>query len=479
MSRFAVFRSFPRTFWVSNIMELFERWGWYGMFIPLALYLTGSTDTGALGFTQTQKGVLVGTVVMILYFLPTITGAIADKFGYKKVLILSYLILASGYFLMGLAKSYPGMWAAFLYVALGAGLFKPVVSASIAKTTNESNSSIGFGIFYMIVNVGAFIGPFVAALLRQTDWQLVFTMSSIAIALNLVLVILFYKEPLQERSSEPLGKTVVSILKNIGLALSDLKFLAFLIIIIGFWTMYNQLFYTLPVFIEQWMDTGGIYLFINNISPSLASFIGTDDGRISPEMLVNIDALYIVIFQIAISALVMKYRPMNTMITGIFICIVGIGLWFVTQNAAYLFISIFIFATGEMSSSPKILEYIGRIAPKDKVALYMGCYYIPMAAGNFFAGLLSGGVYEKLSDKTSLLRKEVESRGLDIPEVSGTFTQNDFFFFLSQLMEMTRQELTDYLWITYNPSKIWIVFTAIGLATVISLVIYQKIVKTR
>lgn len=449
------------------------------MFIPLALYLTGSTDTGALGFTQTQKGVLVGTVVMILYFLPTITGAIADKFGYKKVLILSYIILASGYFLMGFARTYPGFWMVFLYVALGAGLFKPVVSASIAKTTNESNSSIGFGIFYMIVNVGAFIGPFVAALLRQAEWQWVFTMSSIAILVNLVLVIFFYREPLAERSSEPLGKTVVTILRNIFQALSDLKLLIFLIIIIGFWTMYNQLFYTLPVFIEQWMDTGGIYLFIENISPALASFVGTDDGRIAPEMLVNVDALYIVIFQVMISALVMKFRPMNTMIAGILVCTIGIGLWFVTQNASYLFLSIFIFATGEMTSSPKILEYIGRIAPEDKVALYMGCYYIPMAAGNFFAGILSGSVYERLSDKISLLQREVETRGLEIPSIGQGFTQNDYFARAAELMGMTQYELTNYLWQAYDPSRIWIVFSGIGLITVIALVTYQKIVRTR
>jgi dipeptide/tripeptide permease len=243
--------------------------------------------------------------------------------------------------------------------------------------------------------------------------------------------------------------------------------------------MYNQLFYTLPVFIEQWMDTGGIYLFVENISPALASFIGTADGRISPEMLVNVDALYIVIFQVAISALVMKYRPINAMITGILICTIGIGLWFVTQNASYLFLSIFVFAAGEMSSSPKILEYIGRIAPEDKVALYMGCYYIPMAAGNFFAGLLSGGVYERMSDKTALLQKEVEARGLDIPSIGADFTQNDYFNRAADLMDMSREQLTNYLWSTYDPSRIWIVFTSIGLATVISLVIYQRIVKTK
>jgi hypothetical protein len=170
---------------------------------------------------------------------------------------------------------------------------------------------------------------------------------------------------------------------------------------------------------------------------------------------------------------------MNTMITGILICTIGIGLWFVTQNASYLFLSIFIFATGEMASSPKILEYIGRIAPEDKVALYMGCYYIPMAAGNFFAGLLSGGVYEAMSDKTTLLAREVEARSLEIPSIGEGFTQNDYFNRAAELMNMTGRELTDHLWVTYNPSSIWIVFTGIGLATVLALVIYQRIVKTK
>lgn len=472
----SVFHGFPRTFWVANVMELFERWAWYGMFIPLAIYLTGSTETGALGFTQSQKGLLVGTVVMVLYFLPTITGAVADKFGYKRILILSYLILISGYYLMGSVHSYGGMWAVFLYVALGAGLFKPVISATIAKTTDDSNSSIGFGIFYMIVNIGAFIGPVVASLLRETNWKLVFVMASVVISLNLLLVLLFYKEPPRVRVKEPLGRSILAILKNIGVALSDMKFLVFLIIIIGFWTMYNQLFYTLPVFIEQWMDTSGIYGFIENISPGLASFVGTNEGTINPEMLVNVDAFYIVIFQVLISSLVMKYRPMNTMITGILIASIGIGLWFWTQNAAFLFISIFIFAVGEMTSSPKILEYIGKIAPADKVALYMGCYYIPMAAGNFFAGILSGDVYERMSDKMTLLQREVAGRGIGITPISDSFTKNDYYEAAAVEMGMTPEELTRYLWEIYDPGNIWIVFTGIGLVTVLALILYKRVV---
>jgi dipeptide/tripeptide permease len=371
------------------------------------------------------------------------------------------------------------MWFVFLYVGLGAGLFKPVISATIRKTTNDSTSSIGFGIFYMIVNVGAFIGPIFAAKLRENNWMYVFIMASVVITVNLVLVLLFFKEPPREKSTEPIGKSIVTIFRNIFLALSDLKLLIFLVIVIGFWTMYNQLFYTLPVFIDQWLDTSSIYRALAGISPGLAEAIGTPEKTIAPEMIVNIDAFYIVIFQVLISGLVMRFKPLKTMAAGFLICAIGIGLWFVTLNPFYLFLSILIFAVGEMASSPKILEYIGRIAPEDKVALYMGCYFIPLAGGNFFAGILSGNVYGAIADKVALLQKEVAARGLDIPAISNSFTQNDYFDRAGELMGMDQAELTTYLWNTYNPSSIWIIFTGIGLLTVISLYVYNYVLGRR
>ncbi|HOW24714.1 MAG TPA: MFS transporter [Bacteroidales bacterium] len=470
-----VFRKLPSTYWWANVMELFERWAWYGMFMVLALYLTGSRETGALGFSQTQKGLLMGTVVMTLYFLPVITGALADKFGFKKVLIVAYLILTTGYYLMGQFTSYTMMFIVFFYVGLGAGLFKPVIQATVAKTTDAETSSIGFGIFYMMVNIGAFIGPLFASDLRLASWKYVFLMSAAVILVNLLIVLFFYKEPAREKNTDRLGKALVHVLKNIGSALSDFRFVVFLLIIIGFWSMYNQLFYTLPVFIEQWVDTTVVYKAIASISPGLAQAFGTPMGTIAPERLTNMDAFYIIILQILVSSFVMRFRPLNAMMGGILVCSIGIGLWFITQNGLYLFISLLIFGLGEMASSPKISEYIGRIAPKDKVALYMGCSFIPLAGGNFIAGLLSGGVYTNMADKISLLRTEVAARGLSIPEISGSFTQNDYLSRASELMGMDQMALTDYLWNTYHPSRIWMVFSGIGLATVVALFLYDRL----
>ena len=472
-----VFTKFPKVFWVANTMELFERWAWYGLFAVLALYLTKSTDEGALGFTQSQKGSIMGTVTAILYFLPLITGALADRVGYKKILIIAFLILSSGYLVMGYVDTYFLVYTAFLWVALGAALFKPVISATVAKSTNEETSSIGFGIFYMMVNVGGFVGPIFSSKLRDAfGWKIVFIMAASAILVNLVLVTLFYKEPYREKSEESLGETIMKSLRNIWTAVKDLRLLIFLIIMVGFWTMFNQLFYTLPNFIDQWVNTNMIYNWLAGIAPGLASAVGTSKGTIAPEMMVNLDAGAIILFQVLISTLVMKFRPLRTIMSGIIVNAIGIGIAFGTGNGFYVIVGIFIFSLGEMASSPKFTEYIGRIAPKNKEALYMGTSFLPVAAGNFITGFLSGNLYEAWSDKVSLLKTEVVKRGLDIPDIGSGFSQNDYFNRAGELMGMTQQQLTDYLWHTYHPSKIWLVFSSIGVATVIGLFLYDKFI---
>jgi POT family proton-dependent oligopeptide transporter len=475
-----VFRKFPRTFWIANSMELFERWAWYGLFAVLALYLTQSTDTGALGFTQAQKGEMMGTVTALLYFLPLFTGALADRFGYKKMLLIAFVIYGSSLLLMGSVRSYTAVYGAFLLVALGAALFKPIVSATVAKTTDDTTSSIGFGIFYMIVNIGGFVGPVFSSKLRHIyGWHIVFIMAASAIFVNILLALFFYKEPGREKNTESFWRSVGTSLKNIIVALADMKLTVFLIIMIGFWTMFNQLFYTLPNFIDQWVDTRMIYQWIAGFSPALASAVGTKQGTIAPEMMVNLDAGFIILFQILISSLVMRFKPVNAIISGIMVVSVGIGLAFATGNGFYVILGIFIFSIGEMASSPKFTEYIGRIAPQNKEALYMGTSFLPVAVGNKLAGWFSGPVYQSMSDKVSLLEHEVAKRGLDIPAISKTFTQNDYMKRAAELLHTDQHGLTQMLWNTYHPYKIWMIFSAIGVVTIIALFLYNKFVLGR
>ncbi len=470
MSITKVFYKFPRTFWVANTIELFERWAWYGFFMLFANYLTGSSDLGGLEFSQAQKGVIMGFGTGILYFLPVITGSIADRYGYKKVLTLAFFIYVSAFILLPMFDTFTGVFIMYLYLALGAALFKPIISATIAKTTTDETSSIGFGIFYMMVNIGAFFGPMVTLLFKNSSYDLVFYISAGIVSLNFILL-LFYKEPDRIKSSDSLLESIRKVFRNIILVVKDIKFMLFLLIVAGFWTMYNQLFFTLPVFIAQWVDTASVYNFFHSYLPFFSENYGMADGQMEAEFITNFDAMFIILFQIIVSSLVMRLKPLKSMMVGFLVCAIGMALTLLTQNVLFTILAILIFSVGEMAGSPKITEYIGRIAPADKKALYMGYSFIPVFLGNVFAGIISGNVYQELSDKTVFVKQEVARRGLDI---SNNLSQNEYFTEAAKAMHMSTHELTNYLWNSYNPSKMWYVLLAIGLFAVVALWFYDR-----
>ena len=468
-----VFRKFPRTFWVANSMELFERWAYYGFFMLFANYLTMSTDTGALGFSQTQKGIIMAVGTAVLYLLPILTGAIADRIGYKKTLFIAYILYLLSFVIMPYCRSFMAVFMNYLFLAVGAAMFKPIVSATVARTTDKDTSSIGFGIFYMMVNIGAFIGPLVALQFNETAFRMVFLISAGFILLNMV-ILLFYKEPAKNAAEGGLGDAIMTIIKNIGIALSDRKFAVFLVIVAGFWTMYYQLFFSLSVFINQWVDTSMVYNRIQHVFPWLIAAIGNSDGTIKAEYFTDIDALYIILFQLIVSSIIMKWRPLNSMITGFIVASVGMGLALMTANGMFILAALFIFSLGEMAGSPKITEYIGRIAPKDKVALYMGFSFLPIAIGNILAGIVAGPVYQQMTDKISILQREFASRGISLPAFSEKFTKNDLVSRACSDFGMSAKELNHYLWDKYHPSHIWLVVTGIGLAASLALWLYDR-----
>jgi len=469
-----IFKEFPQTFWTANVIELFERWAWYGMYVLLAIYLTGSTEAGALGFSQAQKGMIMGIGTAFLYFLPIITGALADKYGYRRMLFFSFLIHVSAFLLFPHFKTYGAVFAMYIYLAIGSSMFKPVITATIAKTTTDKTASIGFGLFYMMINIGGFIGPMVALMLRNNfdSYYPVFYASAIAISLNFILL-LFYKEPEREVNTDKFGKAMRTVFGNIWSAVKDYKFVIFLLLAACFWTMYLQLFYTLPVFISQWVDTSKLYTFFANNIPFFANNYSTN-GQINPEFIVNFGAMYIIVFQILVSTLVMRLKPLNAMMAGFLVCSIGMALTFMTQNVMFTIVAILVFALGEMSSSPKIQEYVGRVvAPPDKKALYMGCSFIPVCLGNFFGGFVSGNVYELTSDKFSFLQKEVAERGLEISAALSDRTA--YLSEVAEQMNLSVADLTNYLWTTYNPSSFWVVVLAIGTFASFGLFLYDRI----
>jgi len=470
-------KQFPRTFWLANTMELFERWAYYGMFAVLSIYLTDPISKGGLGFTQEQRGLMQGIVTGILYLLPVIGGAIADRFGFRKVLLAAFVTLISGYFAMGQFHRYAPVFAAFLIIAVGGAIFKPVIVGTVSKTTDKNNETVGFGIFYMIVNIGGFIGPWAASKMRDLDWHYVFYMCSLVIVVNLILL-MFYREPPREKQTGSIADALRQIAKNTLVVLKDFKFVLFLIIIVGFWTMYMQLFFTVPVYIAQWVDTSVIYNHIGFLRPVFGS-VEDGIGLVRPEMMINIPALTIIFFQLIMSSVLKKVKPVSSMVGGIFVVVIGMGQLYFHVNGWLVAISLVIFAFGEMASSPRIQEYISSIAPAEKVGLYMGYSFLPVAGGNVLGGILSGSLYGAMSDKYNLLRHYLVS------QTGETFQQirltDDALLFQQSMdkLKLSSAELTRLLYETYHPGKIWFIFGGIGLVTAIMLFLYNRFVLGR
>ena len=470
-------KRFPRVFWVANFMELLERWAYYGVFALLSVYLTDPKSTGGLGFTSSQSGALMAVVTFTIYFFPMFAGAIADKLGYRKILMVAFSILATGYYLMGMSSSYHGIFFAFLFVGLGAALFKPVIAGTISKATDSTNDTVGFGIFYMVVNIGGFIGPFVASKLRDVEWQYIFIMSAAIIAVNLIPVLLFYREPgrKQLKDGVAVGSRIQEMFRNFIMVLSDYKFLVFVLIMSGFWVMYMQIFFTLPVYITQWVDTTVIF----NSSEWIAWAIGsTKDGPgiIRPEMLQNLGAASIVCFQVLMSNLVKGIAPIRSITMGIFISAIAMAAMSLGMNGWIIVTAIFFFAMGEMVSSPRTQEYAGRIAPVDKVGIYMGYSFLPVAFGNLIGGFLYGRLYSSMSDLYTLIIKELTVRGVPDAALLAGKDKQDIFDAGMLHLNMTAMEMKSYLFQTYEPFRIWWAFGAIGIGTVILFLIYNKFV---
>jgi dipeptide/tripeptide permease len=476
MGFITVIKKYNTTFWASNIIELFERWAWYGFYMVFALYLVNSKDTGALGLTQAQKGVIMGTGSMLLYFLPVITGAIADKVGYKRILFLAFTLYISGFYMIKTFDTFGLMFFAFVWTCVGGAFFKPIISAMIARNTTDETSSIGFGIFYMMVNIGGFIGPFIAGVLMQKTWDYVFYMSMITIGVNYLITFFFFREPIAKQVKTSLGKSIVQAFISIGITLRNWKYVMFLVIMILFWTAFNQLYYSFPVFIDQWVDTSVLYDGIYKVWPWLAKSIGTENADITAPTLLSMDSFFIIVFQLMVSSFVMRFRPLAAMMGGILVLAGGLGLMFSNQSGWLILFGILVFGLGEMASSPKFTEYVGRIAPADQKALYMGTSFLPIAAGHQLAGWLSGDVYEKISDKIYLLQQEVAKRGISIPEISNEFSKNDYVEMASEKLGLHGTELINFLWTTYHPANIWVIYAGVAVSAVVLLWFYDRFV---
>ena len=380
---------FPGVFWIANTIEILERFAYYGIYMGFGIYME------YLGYTKAELGIVQSLFLLFSYATPVLSGTFADKYGFKKVLIVSYLAYLPSILLLIITKSFSGIALTMLSIGLAAGIFKPLISGTVRVVSDKTNKTLGFGIFYAMVNVGASFGPIVAGNLRAISWNYAFLAAAIGIVLMLLITIFFYKEPPRELE----GVSLKQKFKDMGTALSDYKFLIFLILLgIFFWLPFWSFFNLLAVYIDRNLNTVSLYQSLKGVfGAGFASIFSEDTGngtrRVLGETIANTGYI-IILFQLIISSIFEKRKALPSFLFGLFV--IGISFLVIAYAkigaSEWIFFGIFLFAVGEMISSPRIQEYITWIAPKEKAGLYMGSNFLATGLG----GALSGVIYTSL-----------------------------------------------------------------------------------
>lgn len=380
---------FPPVFWVANLVEVLERFAYYGIYFGFGIYMA------ELGYSRAQLGVVQSVFLFLSYFVPVVSGSFADRFGFKKVLIVSYLAYLPSILLLIATKSFSGIALTMLSIGLAAGIFKPLISGTVRAVTDRTNKTLGFGIFYAMVNVGGSFGPIVAGRLRAISWDYAFYAAAASIGLMLVVTVLFYKEP--ERDIE--ATTLPGKLREIGTALADVRFALFLVLLgVLFWLPFWSFFNLCALYVDRHVDTARLYELLRSLcGRAFADFFsheGTDGTRRVLGETISHTGYIVMLLQIPVSRLAEKFRPIPSFLFGLVVSAAGfVLLGSASQGAAPLvFAGIFLFAVGEMIASPRIQEYITWIAPKEKAGLYMGSNFLAVGIG----GTLSGVTYTTL-----------------------------------------------------------------------------------
>ena len=367
---------FARSFWVANTLELFERLAFYGAKAVLAIFLVEKVGLGPTGNT------LIGLYTFAVFFLPILAGTIVDRYGFKRSLMACFFIFSLGYFAVGLAGMsaaagvvdavgrLPYTVGALLLTAIGGSLIKPCIVGTVARTTTESTKSLGYSIYYTLVNLGGAIGPILALPVRENlGIEYVLVVSAVVSFANLLATIFFFQEP--QAAAPAAGaaaapRTLGRVFKDMTLVFGNVKFISFLVIFSGYWVMFWQIFFSLPFYVRDVLQ--------------FPKF----------EIIETVDAATLILVTVPVAALTKRLSPINAMMLG-----------FAISSAAYLVIAsvvsipvtvfaIACYAVGEAMQAPRFYQYVADLAPPQQVGTFMGFAFLPVAIGSLLAGPLSG-----------------------------------------------------------------------------------------
>ncbi len=373
-------KAFGQTYWMLNSIEAFERLAYFGIRAVVPIYIMQATEPGGLHLTAVHKGWIYMWWAFFQSYLPMLTGGIADRYGYKRVLRYAILANVVGYLMMAYFHSYYGFFAGILVLATGTAFFKPALQGSIAQNLNKENASMGWGLFYWVVNIGAVAAPPLATVIlgkphSAQGWQDLFLASAAYTAMNLLLLFTFKDVPSGASKIESLWVTLWKTISNLW----NIRLVSFLLIMSCFWMMMYQVWDLHPNFIEDWVDSSSITSYVP--FDSWKEYGDRGLIRVPQQILLTLNAALIVLLVVPISYLVRRMRTLSAMLIGMTVATIGTLVAGLTFSGWILLLGIVFFSLGEMLTGPKKNQYLGLIAPPGKKGLYLGYVNIPVGVG--------------------------------------------------------------------------------------------------
>lgn len=420
---------FPEAFWTANIVELFERAAYYAVFIAITLYLSR-----IVGFTDIEAGWIGGVFAAGLYFLPPFTGAIADKIGFRKAIILAFALLTVGYFNLGALPYKATVLPSLVILMFGGSFIKSIITGTVAKTTNQETRAKGYSIFYGMVNVGAFLGKTFAYPLRL-EWGLLSInyYAAFMTLLALVTVYFFYKSV----NIDGEGKTFNEVWAGFVRVTTNFRLLLLILIVTGFWIIQHQMYATMPKYVLRTVGEHASPEWIANVNPFVVMISVVFITNVMKKVRA-VSSMSVGMFLMPISALLMASSPVLESITGESVSI--FGMLTAHPVTVMMILGIMVQGLAECFISPRYLEYFSLQAPKGEEGLYLGFSHLHSFLSSILGFGISGYLLTAYAPDPSTLSAE--------------------------------QLLSAY----NNAHIIWYYFAAIGFTAAIALLLYRKFV---
>ncbi|MGH9580039.1 MAG: MFS transporter [Terriglobales bacterium] len=382
--RFSEIRTgFERPFWVANVTELFERLSYYAAFASLARYLHETLE-----FPTQEASGLTGLFGGLVWFLAAFGGTVADRMGFRRALSLAYLILSVAYFLLG---SIGSTWLApvravlplgvlvgfvLMLPALGIALVKPAVVGTTARASRENVRSIGYSIYYTLVNIGGAAGPYVASWVHhRLSVENVFRVAALSVFVMFFAVLLLFKEP--QRSGEAQTTSLGQAARNFWTVLSNPRFMIFLLIFSGYWIVFWQEFIILPLYVTKYID------------PSADT-----------EKLLSAGPLTVIALTVVINFFIRKLPSFHAITLGTLISAIAWVILIFNPTVPMVVLTLVVVALGEITQSPRYYEYISRLAPPGQQGTYLGFAFLPIGIGSIVGGWLGGKLLHHFGEVT-------------------------------------------------------------------------------